>query len=58
MPGDGLECESFTVISTDSLFVHEDKYYLQEYLDKWVYKTVHAQMLDYLENNLFEADED
>ena len=32
-PDDCVECESFTVISIDSLIVYENKYYLQVYLD-------------------------
>ena len=34
MPEDGVECESFTVISFDSLLVYDNKYYFQAYLDK------------------------
>ena len=33
VPGHDVECESFTVISIDSLLVCENKYYLQVYLD-------------------------
>ena len=32
VPEDDIECESFTVISIDSLLVYESKYYLQIYL--------------------------
>ena len=32
VPEDGIEFESFTVISIDSLLVYENKYYLQLYL--------------------------
>ena len=32
-PEDGVECESFPVISIDSLLVYDRKYYLQIYLD-------------------------
>ena len=35
---DGVECESFTIISIDSLLVYENKYYLQAYLDICAYK--------------------
>ena len=36
LPEDGAECESFTVISIDSLLAYENKYYLQVYyLQKW-----------------------
>ena len=55
MPEDDIECESFTVISIDSLFVYESKYYLQVYLDNCPYKIVNKQMTDYLDDNFFEA---
>ena len=29
MPEDGVECESFIVISTDSSLVYKEKYYLE-----------------------------
>ena len=32
VPEDGVECESFTVISIDSLLSYDSKYYLQIYL--------------------------
>ena len=38
VPEDDIECEAFTVISTDSLLVYENKYYLQVYLDNCAYK--------------------
>ena len=52
MPENDIECESFTVISIDSLLLYENKYYLQVYLDNCVYKIVHKQMTDYLDENL------
>ena len=48
------ECESFAVISIDSLLVYKNKYYLQVYLDNCVYKVVNKQMVDYLDENIFE----
>ena len=54
MPEDDIECESFTVISTDLLLVNKNKYCLQVYLDNCVYKTADKQMADYLDDNLFE----
>ena len=42
VPGDGLECESFTIISFDSLIVYKNKYYLQLYLDNCAYKIVNT----------------
>ena len=40
VPEDDIVCESFTVISTDSLLVYENKYYLQVYLDNCGYKMI------------------
>ena len=54
MPEDDIECESFTVISIDSLLLYEIIYYLQIYLDNCAYKVVNKQMVDYLHENLFE----
>ena len=54
VPEDDVECESFTVISIDSLLVYDKKYYLQVYLDNCAYKIVNKQMADYLDENLFE----
>ena len=51
---DDIECESFTVTSIDSLFVYENKYYLQVYLDNCTYKIGNKQMTDYLDDNRFE----
>ena len=55
---DSVECESFTIISIDSLLVYENKYNLQVYLDHCAYKIVDKQMTDYFHNNLFKIDED
>ena len=54
VPEDDTECESFTVISIDSLFVYLNKYYLQVHLDNRAYKIANKQMTDYLDENLFE----
>ena len=54
MRGDDIECESFTVISLDSLLVFNNKYCPQVYLDNSAYKIVSKQMIDYLDENLFE----
>ena len=54
MPEDNIECEFFTVISIDLLLVYDSKYYLEEYLENCVYKTVNKQMADYLDENIFE----
>ena len=53
-PEDDIECESFTVITIDSLLLSEKKYYLQVYLDNCAYKIVSKQMRDYLDENIFE----
>ena len=53
---DGVECKSFTIISNDSLFVYKNKYYLQVYLDNCTYKIVSTEMVDYLDDNLFETE--
>ena len=52
MPEDDIESESFTVISTDSLLVYKNKYYLQFYLDNCSYKIMDKQLTDYLDDNL------
>ena len=54
VPEDDIECQSFTVISIDSLLVYEIRYYLQAYLDKCAYKVAKKQMTDYLDDNVFE----
>ena len=54
VPEDDIECESFIVISFDSLLVYDEKYYLQVYLDNCIYKSVNKQMAGYLDENLFE----
>ena len=54
VPEGDIECESFKVISIDSLLVYENKYYLKVYLDNCAYKIVNKQMADYLDENLFE----
>ena len=58
LPEDGVKGKSFTVISIDSLLVYDNKYYLQGYLDNCAYKVLDKQMIDYLDDNLFETDED
>ena len=51
---DDIEYESFTAISIDSLLVYENKYYPQAYLDSCANKIAKKQMIDYLDENLFE----
>ena len=58
VPEDNIECEPFTVISIDSLLVYQNKYYLQVHLENFAYKIISKQMTDYLDDNLFETDED
>ena len=38
VPENDIQCESFTVISIDSLLVYNKKYYLQVYLDNCALK--------------------
>ena len=40
VPENDIECESFTVISIDSLLVSTNKYYLQVYLDNFAYEII------------------
>ena len=54
VPEDGIECESFTVIAIDFLLVCQSKYYLKVYLDYYAHKITDKQMIDYLDENLFE----
>ena len=56
MPEDDIECESFTVISIDSLFVYQSKCYLQVYFDNFAYKILDKRMIDFLDENLFVSD--
>ena len=51
---DDIACESFTVISIDSLLAYEKKYYSQVHLDNCAYKVANKQLTDYLDENLFE----
>ena len=50
---DNIECKSFPVISIDSLFLYDKKYYLQVYLDNSAYQIVNKQMTDHLDENIF-----
>ena len=57
MPEEGIECESFTVISftvIDYLLVYENKYDLHVYLDNCAYRISVKQIRDYLDDSLFE----
>ena len=46
------------VSSIDSLFLYENRYYQQVYLDNCTYTIVDKQMIDYLGDKTFETDED
>ena len=55
---DSVTCESFTIISIDSLLFYENKYHLQIYLDNFAYKIVDKQMTDLFDsdnNKLFDV---
>ena len=54
MQEDDIVCETFTVISIDSLLGYKKKSYLQVYLDNCAYKIAKKQMTDYLDDNKFE----
>ena len=58
VPEDEIECESFTVTSTDYLLVYKNKYCLQVYLENCAYKVIIEWMTDYLDDNLLETNED
>ena len=45
VPEDDTECESFTVISIDSLLAYHKKYYLLVLLDKCAYKIVNKRQI-------------
>ena len=55
MSENGVECKSFTVISTDPLLVYKNKYYLQVYSDN-CYKIVDNQIAAYFDDSPFETD--
>ena len=58
VPEDDIKCEFFTVICIDSSLACRNIYYLQVSLDNCAYKSIDKQMKDYLDDSLFEADED
>ena len=53
MPKFDTGCESFTIISIDSLLVYNSKYNLQIYLDNCAHKLGNKQIADYPDDNLF-----
>ena len=54
VPEDDIECKSFPVISIGSSLVYQNKYYLQVYLENCAYRVIDNQMIDYLDENIFE----
>ena len=52
---DGVESESFKIISIDSLLAYENKYCPEVYLDNFAYKIVSIKMVDYLDDNPFKT---
>ena len=58
MPEDVVKCEFFTIASTDSLIVPGNKYFLEVYLDNCGYKIAGNKITCYLDDILFETDED
>ena len=57
VPEDGVERESFTILSIDYLLAYESKHYWPVYLDNSAYKIVNMEMTNFFDNNLFESDE-
>ena len=57
VPKDGVERDTFTNISIDSLLVYEKKYNLQVYLDNCACKIIRRQMAEYLDDHHFDSDE-
>ena len=56
MPEYGVECEHFTIISIDFLHIYENKFYLQGYLGSFAYKVVNKEMIDYIDDDIFDSD--
>ena len=54
----GVECESFTIVSINFFFVHKSKYYLQVHVDNCTNKFTEKKVIDYLDGNLFYTDQD
>ena len=48
LPEDSAQYESITIIHIASLVVSKSKYYLQEYLDNYVYKNLNTQMINFI----------
>ena len=57
MSEDGVECESLLQSFLSIIYLFMKKYYLQVYLRNCAYKIVDTQMVDYLDDILFEPDE-
>ena len=55
VPDDGVKCKFFIVISNDSLLAFDNKHW---YLDNCTYKIVDNQMIDDLDDVIFETDKD
>ena len=54
----GVEYKYFTVISISSWLVYDSKYYLQIYLGNCAYNVADNQIIDYVDDNIFETDKD
>ena len=57
MPEDGVESDFLTTISNDSLLVYEKKCYLQISSDSCAYIIANKEIINYLDDNLFESDQ-
>ena len=58
VPEDDIRCESFTAISIDHLLFHENKCYLQVYLDNCGHKVIEKELVHFFCDNPFKTDED
>lgn len=56
VPKDGVECETYSPFQF-ILLVYENKYNQQVYLQNCANKIVNTQIIDYLDDNLFDSDE-
>ena len=54
----GVESEFLTVISIDYLRVYGNKHCLQVHLDNYAHKIMDKKIIDYLDDDLFWANED
>ena len=56
MPEDGVEYEFFAIMYINSSLVYENKYFLQQYLDRFAYEIADKQMIYCLYEHIFDSD--